>query len=59
MEKSEIKKQVLEQGLSITDLSDAVIELNGFVGVGLISLGDGLEDYCYKCKNPSRDNTQS
>lgn len=47
MEKSEIKKLVLEQGLTITDLIDAVVEINGIIGVGLISLGDGLKAHCY------------
>ncbi len=60
MEKSEIKKLVLEQGLTITDLIDVVIELNGFVGVGLISLGEDLKGYCWnKIKSPSRDNIPS
>ena len=45
MKKSEIKRLVLDEGLTITDLIDVVIELNGFVGVGLISLGDELSEY--------------
>lgn len=54
MESSEIKKLVLEQELTITDLIDVVIEINGFIGVGLISLGDDLKQYCYdKIKSKS------
>ena len=45
MEKEEIKRLVLEEGLTITDLIDVVAELNGFVGVGMISLGDELNEY--------------
>lgn len=45
MEKEEIKRLVLEEGLTITDLIDVVVELNGFVGVGLISLGEELSEY--------------
>jgi hypothetical protein len=47
MNKEDIKKLVLEDGLTITDVIDVVVELNGFIGVGLISLGDGLRDYCH------------
>jgi hypothetical protein len=45
--KEQIKKLVLNNGLTITDLIDVVIEINGFVGVGLISLGDNLKEYTY------------
>ena len=47
MNKEEIKRLILEEGLNITDLIDIVIEINGFIGVGLITLGDGLKEYCY------------
>lgn len=46
MEKEKIKKLVLEEGLTITDLIDVVVELNGIIGVGLITLGKGLNKYC-------------
>lgn len=56
--KEELKRLVLEEGLQITDLIDVVIELNAFIGVGLISLGDGLKQYCYnKIKKKNEDNT--
>ncbi len=47
MDKDKIKKLVNEEGLTITDLIDVVIELNGIIGVGLISLGDGLQKYTH------------
>ncbi len=47
MKKEKIKKLILEEGLTITDVIDVVVEMNGFVGVGLISLGDGLKKYVY------------
>jgi len=43
--KEEIKRLALEEGLMITDLIDVVIEVNSIIGVGLISLADGLSDY--------------
>jgi hypothetical protein len=46
MDKDEIKKLILERGLTITDVIDVVIELNGIIGVGLITLGEGLDKYC-------------
>lgn len=46
MKKEEVIKIVLEQGLTITDVIDAVIELNGIIGVGLITLGEQLNNYC-------------
>lgn len=47
----EIKSLIINNGLTITNVIDNVIELNGIIGVGLISLGDGLKDYIWnKCK---------
>ena len=53
-EKEKIKKLILEEGLTITDVIDAVIELNGIIGVGLITLGEGLQEYVFNKieKNP-------
>lgn len=42
----DVKRLILEQGLEIATVIDAVIELNGFVGVGLITLGENLQEYC-------------
>lgn len=46
MTKEEIKKLVLEKGLTIADVIDVVVEINGIIGVGLITLGDQLKDHC-------------
>jgi len=42
----EIKALILNRGLTITDVIDTVIELNGFIGVGLMQLGSDLNVYC-------------
>lgn len=47
MDKEEIKRLVLEEGLTITDLIKVVVEMNGIIGVGLITLGDNLKDYTH------------
>lgn len=36
---------VINQGLTLEKLMDYVIERNGIIGVGLITLGDYLKDY--------------
>lgn len=43
--KKEIRRLVLEEHLEISDVIDVVIELNGIIGVGLITLADGLKEY--------------
>jgi hypothetical protein len=45
--KEEINALILERGLTLTAMIDQVIELNGFVGVGLISLGNDLKEYTH------------
>ena len=47
MNKDRIKELVLNEGLTITDLIDVVIDLNGIIGVGLIGLGDNMKEYIY------------
>ena len=42
----EIRQLVLNRGLNLTDLLDVVIAENGYVGVGLITLGESLSNYC-------------
>ena len=37
---------------TLTDVIDAVIQTNGMVGVGIISLGDNLKDCCYNKIKP-------
>ncbi len=56
MDKEKIKQLVLEEELTITDLIDVVIELNGIIGVGKITLGEQLENYCIdNCAVPNID----
>lgn len=43
---TKVEKLVLEQGLTITDVIDAVIEINGIIGVGLVTLANQLSWYC-------------
>ena len=45
MDKQELKKLVAGGQITLTDVIDIVIELNGFVGVGLISLGEDIQKY--------------
>jgi hypothetical protein len=45
--KEEINALILERGLTLTAVIDQVVELNGFVGVGLIQLGNDLKEYTY------------
>ncbi|MEI8244386.1 MAG: hypothetical protein WCI51_01070 [Lentisphaerota bacterium] len=41
----EIEKLILERGLKVEDVIDVVVKLNGFIGVGLISLADDIAGY--------------
>lgn len=43
--KEEIEKLILERGLTVTDVIDAVIDLNGIVGVGFISFAESISEY--------------
>ena len=45
MTKQELTELVKSEQVTVTDVIDIVIELNGFVGVGLISLGEDIEKY--------------
>ena len=45
MNRDEIIDLILNQNLTITDVIDAAIEINGIVGVGLVTLADQLKDY--------------
>ena len=47
MDKDKIQNLIIDEGLTITDLIDVVVELNGIIGVGFIRLGDDLKEYCY------------
>lgn len=48
MNKKEIKRLILEEGLELTDVIDVVIEINGIIGVGLITLSEQIKDYIRK-----------
>lgn len=54
MEKQEII-DLIEKGLTITDLIDVVIEYNGIIGVGLVTLSEGLEMYVLDKIQPFKD----
>ena len=47
MSSEELRKLLQDGEFAIEDVIDAIIQLNGIVGVGKISLGDTLRDYCY------------
>lgn len=51
---NEIKALITERGLTIQKVIEAVIELNGMIGVGIISLGDELKNMTY---NKSHNNS--
>jgi hypothetical protein len=42
----EIRLLILTRGLTICDVIDEAIKLNGIIGVGIITLGEQLEQYC-------------
>lgn len=48
MKPEEVKRLILEEGLSIEAVIDAIIEVNGFVGVGIISFKEIINDYIDK-----------
>lgn len=50
--KEQITELVENHNLELKDLIDVVIELNGFIGVGLISLGDDLQNYVHSQIKP-------
>jgi hypothetical protein len=45
MDKAELTKLLASEEITLTDVIDAAIEINGIIGVGLISLGEDLEKY--------------
>jgi hypothetical protein len=47
-----IAEIMAKHDITLTDIIDMVITENAIIGVGLISLGDNLKEYCYdKLKN--------
>ena len=47
MSTEELYKLLRDQEFTIEDVINAIIQLNGIVGVGKISLGDTLKNFCY------------
>ena len=45
MNKEKIKDLVINEGLTVEQLIDVIIELNGIVGVGLITLTKAISLY--------------
>lgn len=45
MTKEEIKRLMVKEGLTIEQVIDSVIEVNGIIGVGLVSLAAHLNKY--------------
>lgn len=58
MTKERIKRYILEDGLSLTDMIDVVCDLNGFVGVGYLTFGDQIGEYI-RAKAKSRRSLES
>lgn len=46
-DKSDLLDFLIDQGVTVEQFIDKVIGKNGIIGVGLITLGDTLKDYCY------------
>ena len=44
---NQLRGQIRAGHFTLTEVIDAIIEINGIIGVGLISLGDNLKEYCY------------
>ena len=47
MSTEELHKLLKDKEFTVEDVIDAIIFLNRVVGVGRISLGDSIRDYCY------------
>ena len=47
MSTEELHRLLKDKEFTIEDVIDAIIFLNGIVGVGKISLGDSIRDYCH------------
>jgi hypothetical protein len=50
---NQIVDLMVENGIDLKNVLDAVIASNGIIGVGLITLGEDLQAYCFnKIKAP-------
>lgn len=43
--KNQLNELLISERLTLVDVIDSVIELNGLIGVGLITLSDGIREY--------------
>ncbi len=46
MDKQEVKRLILKEGLTVMDVIDVLAELNGMEGLGFVALGVDLKAYC-------------
>jgi hypothetical protein len=46
--RKEIEQLLIDEVITLTDVIDAVITINGIIGVGLITLADDVADYIIK-----------
>jgi hypothetical protein len=46
MNRQKIIESLKTGTFTLTDVIDAVVEVNGIIGVGLVTLGEQLNDYC-------------
>ena len=42
-----LREQLLREDFTVQEVIDEIIEINRLIGVGCISLGDTLKEYCY------------
>tara|TARA_R100000808_G_C2154195_1_gene165011 strand:+ start:3948 stop:4211 length:264 start_codon:yes stop_codon:yes gene_type:complete len=49
-ERLTLREHLLAKDFTLTDVIDEVIDINALIGVGIISLGDDLKEYCYAKK---------
>ena len=45
---NQLREEIKHGHFTLVEVIDAVVEINGIIGVGLISLGDDLKNYCYE-----------
>lgn len=57
--KNEVTKEeirdIVKRGMTIEMVIDQVVQANGIIGVGLVTLGDTLKEYCYKHNGYKRE----
>lgn len=59
MEKSKVHSLILNEGLTVMDVIDALIDLNGLNGVSVVAMGVDLKGYCvYKATGEERYKTE-